>query len=137
MGRADGILTMGAFARRAGVAPSTLRYYERLGLTPPAERLNGRRVYPHTMLDRISFIRLCCDSGFTLAEIGRLLGGTPGRRRAWASQLLQKVQELEDRIREAQRAKELLEHALACPSPDILACPRFQSALRAQRGDVE
>lgn len=130
MDQGDVILAIGAFARRAGVAPSALRYYERLGLLPPAQRRNGRRVYRSSELVRIAFIRLCHDSGFTLAESRQLLAGKKGFRRSGMILARQKVRELERRIEETQRAKELLEHALACPSPDLLTCPNFQLSLR-------
>jgi len=130
MDQREVILAIGAFAQRAGVAPSALRYYERLGLLPPAERRNGRRVYRSSELERIAFIRLCHDGGFTLAEIRRLLAGKKGFGRAEMILARQKIRELERRFEETQRAKELLEHALACPSPDLLTCPNFQSSLR-------
>jgi MerR family redox-sensitive transcriptional activator SoxR len=136
MNEGDVILRIGAFAHRAGVAPSTLRYYERLCLLPPAERRNGRRFYPASALERVAFIRLCHSSGFTLAEIHRLLAGS-GIRRAWVALARQKVRELEGRIHDARRAKELLEHALACPSPNLLTCPKFRASVRAHLPAVD
>jgi MerR family transcriptional regulator, redox-sensitive transcriptional activator SoxR len=36
-------LTITAVARQSGVRPSTLRYYEKIGLLPTARRVAGRR----------------------------------------------------------------------------------------------
>ena len=38
-------LTIGEVARRAGVATSSIRYYERIGLLPKPERPRGQRRY--------------------------------------------------------------------------------------------
>jgi DNA-binding transcriptional MerR regulator len=38
-----GSMSIGEVAQWAGVRPSTLRYYEGVGLLPPPERTNGRR----------------------------------------------------------------------------------------------
>lgn len=38
-------LTIGEVARRAGVATSSIRYYERIELLPTAERVSGQRRY--------------------------------------------------------------------------------------------
>ena len=37
-------------ARRAGVRPSAIRYYESIGLLPEPQRLSGRRRYPEEIL---------------------------------------------------------------------------------------
>ncbi|MDQ3791664.1 MAG: MerR family transcriptional regulator [Actinomycetota bacterium] len=71
----NGLVPIGELARRTGVATSALRYYERVGLLSPAERVGQRRHYPPSSEERVALIRLCQDAGFTLAEIGRLLEG--------------------------------------------------------------
>jgi MerR family redox-sensitive transcriptional activator SoxR len=38
-------LTIGEVARRAGVATSSIRYYERIGLLPKPDRAQGQRRY--------------------------------------------------------------------------------------------
>src|SRR5215211_9158788 len=76
----EGLLPIGELARRTGVATSALRYYERIGLLPPAERASQRRHYPPSVAERVALIRLYQDAGFTLEEIGRLLAA---RRRSW------------------------------------------------------
>lgn len=67
-------LTVGALARRANVSPKTVRYYEEIGLLPPAIRgENGYRYYPRQIVDRLIFIRRAKLLGLTLAEIGGLM----------------------------------------------------------------
>jgi DNA-binding transcriptional MerR regulator len=124
----NGLVPIGELARRTGVATSALRYYERIGLLSPAERVGQRRHYPPSSAERVALIRLCQDAGFTLAEIGRLLEGWS---RAWGRLAERKIAELDARIADAQRAKELITHALECPHRDLFACPNFRSALEA------
>jgi DNA-binding transcriptional MerR regulator len=127
----NGLVPIGELARRTGVATSALRYYERIGLLSPAERPGQRRHYAPSSAERVALIRLCQDAGFTLAEIGRLLAAWSRGRRAWRRVAERKITELDARIADAQRAKNLIKHALECPHRDLLDCPHFRSALEA------
>jgi len=128
----DATLPIGALARRTGTAPSALRYYERIGLLPPAERAGGKRHYPLASAERIALVRLYQDAGFTLEEIRQLLAAGGRRRGSWNLLAERKIAELDARIAEAQRAKNLLEHGLNCSHRDLLACPNFRAALQAR-----
>lgn len=67
-------LTIGALAKREGLAAETLRYYERLGLIEPSRRTPANyRLYDHQAVRRLRFIRRAQALGFSLAEIGELL----------------------------------------------------------------
>jgi hypothetical protein len=46
-------LTIGEVARRAGVATSSIRYYERIDLLPPPERVGGQRRYRTDVLGKL------------------------------------------------------------------------------------
>jgi DNA-binding transcriptional MerR regulator len=125
-------LAIGELARRAGTAPSALRYYEQIGLLASAERVGGKRHYPPSSAERLAFVRLYQDAGFTLKEIGQLLAAGSRRRASWTPLAERKIAELDARIAEAQRARDLLEHALNCPHDDLLSCPNFRAALQAR-----
>jgi DNA-binding transcriptional MerR regulator len=127
----NSLVPIGELARRTGVATSALRYYERIGLLPPAERAGQRRQYPPSSADHVALIRLYQDAGFTLAEIGRLLAAKSRGRPDWNRLAEHKIAELDARIADTQRAKKLIEHALACPHRDLVDCPNFRSALEA------
>lgn len=129
------VVDIAELARRTGTAPSALRYYERLGLLAPTGRAAGRRQYASSAAERVAMIRLWQDVGFTLAEIATLLAVTTGRKTAWTRYAQAKVDQLEHRIAEAQQAKTLLEHALRCPAPNLLACPQFRRELHARLVD--
>jgi DNA-binding transcriptional MerR regulator len=123
--------------RQTRTAPSALRYYERLGLLSPTGRSGGRRQYASSAAELVAMIRLYQDAGFTLAEIKKLLlVRAAGRKTAWARHAQQKIDELDHRIAEALQAKEMLEHALNCPAPNLLECPSFRDELQARLIDT-
>jgi DNA-binding transcriptional MerR regulator len=67
-------LYIGQLARKAGVKPDTVRFYEKNGLMPsPARTGAGYRVYDGAALARLRFIRTAQSLGFTLDEIQRIL----------------------------------------------------------------
>ncbi|HEY4021549.1 MAG TPA: MerR family DNA-binding protein [Pseudonocardiaceae bacterium] len=67
-------LTITHLATRVGVRPDTVRYYERIGLLPPAARTSGaHRRYDESVVDRMLFIKGVQRLGLPLAEIRELL----------------------------------------------------------------
>ena len=105
-------LSIGEVALRAGLNPSAIRYYERIGLLPDAERVSGQRRYDETVLGRLAVIEFAQRAGFTLAETRTLLSGfsekvPPSAR--WRSLANQKLPEIEALIARATGMKRLLE----------------------------
>ncbi|MFI8711234.1 MerR family transcriptional regulator [Brevibacillus brevis] len=66
-------LSIGQLAKKAEVNPSTLRYYESVDLLPAPERKNGQRRYDERLLERIHFIKIAQQTGFSIQEIAILL----------------------------------------------------------------
>lgn len=63
-------MKIGELATACSVPTQTIRYYERRGLLPLAERSgNGYRAYDPSAIDRIRFIQRAQAAGLTLAEI--------------------------------------------------------------------
>jgi DNA-binding transcriptional MerR regulator len=61
-------------AAAAGVAPDTVRYYERTGLlAPPPRTPGGYRAFPESAVERLRFIQGCQRLGLRLKEIASLL----------------------------------------------------------------
>jgi len=58
-------VTIGSLARQAGVRPSAIRYYERLGLLPPPPRHGGRRSYDSDAVARLALVQFALATGFT------------------------------------------------------------------------
>ena len=67
-------LTIGAFARAAGVNVETIRFYQRKGLLPePDKPQGGIRRYGESYVRRVRFIKSAQHLGFSLNEVGELL----------------------------------------------------------------
>ncbi|HIP70295.1 MAG TPA: heavy metal-responsive transcriptional regulator, partial [Anaerolineae bacterium] len=65
---------IGPVARELGINPKTIRYYEEIGLIPPAQRSeSGYRVYGQADIDRIAFILRARELDFSLDDIGEIL----------------------------------------------------------------
>lgn len=74
----EGHLRIGEFARLAGTSLRTLRFYESIGLLPPAFRSRGRfRYYRATDVHRLRTIQTLQLLGLDLEEIRRLLSARP------------------------------------------------------------
>lgn len=122
-------LTIGAVAKRAGVAIDTIRYYEREGLLPePLRRASGYRSYNETAISRLRFIRRAKDLGFTLEEIRDLLALSADRHRgvkAVRQRAQQRLASIDARIAELTRIRHGLEQLIeACPGRgDPEHCP--------------
>jgi DNA-binding transcriptional MerR regulator len=123
------LMTIGELADAVGVATSTLRYYEDLGLLTPAERRAGRRYYEPSAVEAVGAILLLADVGFTLGEVAELQAcrADPPARRALLSA---KIDELARRAEEITVACEALRHGLDCPAPDLTTCPNFTAVVR-------
>lgn len=66
--------SIGDAATAVGIAPDTLRYYEKIGLVPrPMRDASGRRVYREKDLTRLRFVKRAQALGFSLHDIGQLL----------------------------------------------------------------
>ena len=68
-------LTISQVARQIRLRPSAIRYYERIGLLPPAQRLSGQRRYDQRVLYRLAIIQRARQLGFSLSEIRHLFFG--------------------------------------------------------------
>lgn len=63
-------MRIGEVARRSGVPATTLRYYEEIGVLPPAERTaSGYRDHRDDVLARLAFVRAAQAAGLSLTEI--------------------------------------------------------------------
>ena len=124
-------LTISQVAQETGLRPSTLRYYEKIGLLIP-KRICGRRRYETSVLDRLALIIFAKKAGFRLREIrvlsSRNLTGTLLQQR-WRQMAEEKRTSLELIITQAQEAKARLEALSWCRCRDLGQCGRRIMAL--------
>jgi MerR family redox-sensitive transcriptional activator SoxR len=119
---------IGEVARRCGLTPSTLRYYEREGLLPPPPRSANRRAYDPRVMGRIRIIQLARGAGFSIAETRQFVTGCPGGRipsARWQATAQRKLQEMDALIATAARMKRLLKSSFKCGCLTIEECERL------------
>ncbi|HEV2358971.1 MAG TPA: MerR family transcriptional regulator [bacterium] len=126
------MLTISELARRAGIAPSALRYYEDLGLLPTPARISGQRRYPESAVELVGIILLLRDVGFSLAEQKAFMAARAIAPNEWRRLARRKLAELDEQIAKARAAREAVDHALRCPHEDILQCPNFRRLITAR-----
>jgi DNA-binding transcriptional MerR regulator len=89
-------LRIGELAQRSGVSAKALRLYEQRGLIrPSAHSQAGYRLYDTDALQRLMRVLVLKRSGFSLAEIARLLGREPDLA---ANVLTTRIRQLEHEV---------------------------------------
>jgi MerR family redox-sensitive transcriptional activator SoxR len=118
-------LSITEVSRKAAVAPSALRYYERCALIQAGVKIGGRRHYPTSLLRRLSTIKFCQKIGFSLTEIAELLNGSLARDGAWRQAAMARRDDLEQQILELRRLVQLVDRALECDCHALCDCPHM------------
>ena len=129
-------MNIGAIAKRTGLPAKTIRYYESIGLIPPALRSEGNyRTYSEQDLQTLKFVQRARGLGFSVRDVGRLLTLWQDRRRASAEvrrMAQDHVGEIDRKIEELKGMRRTLTHLIErchgdsrpdCPILDDLAGP--------------
>jgi MerR family redox-sensitive transcriptional activator SoxR len=125
----DERLTIGELARRTARRPSSIRYYEEIGLLPEPARVGGRRRYPEETVRTLTVVDTAQRAGLTLEEIRVLLtaaaddGDATEELRRVAER---KLPELEATIERAVLVRRWLEAAARCECPSLDDCCLFE-----------
>lgn len=119
-------LSIGEAAARFGLDTHVLRHWEDVGLLTPARDSADRRRYVPDDLVRIAVIVRSKAAGMSLEQIAVMLdAGAPERHRV----LEEHIADLDRRMDEMRRSREMTQHALSCRAHDIATCPRFKAAV--------
>jgi MerR family redox-sensitive transcriptional activator SoxR len=119
-------LTIGELAARSGVAPSALRYYERLGLIRAGRSGGNQRRYDRSELRRVAFIRIAAQVGIPLDEIKAALDELPDARTPtkadWARLSATWQKRLDEQIRLLQGLRDRLTGCIGCGCLSLRTC---------------
>jgi MerR family copper efflux transcriptional regulator len=119
-------LSIGEMAGRFGLETHVLRHWEDVGLLRPARDSADRRRYDADDLVRIAVIVRSKAAGMSLDQIVVMLdAGSADRHRV----LEEHIADLDRRMDEMRRSREMTEHALRCRAHDIATCPNFKAAV--------
>ena len=124
----EATLSIGEVADRAGIAVSAIRYYERNGLLPEAERVSGQRRFTEETVQRLGIIDVAKVAGFSLDEVGVLLTsideGAPAHKQLQAL-AERKLPEVDALIERAQAMRDWLTTASSCGCESLEGCGLF------------
>ena len=127
-------LTIGAFAKAAGVNVETIRFYQRKGLLPEPMRPYGLiRRYGDGDVARVKFVKSAQRLGFSLEEIAGLLRLEDGTHCDEARVMAeQKLDDVRSKLRDLRRMESALRRLVAdcCRTRGRIACPLI-AALRS------
>ncbi|MFU8876133.1 redox-sensitive transcriptional activator SoxR [Micromonospora sp. SL4-19] len=122
-------LTIGQLAARSGVAPSALRYYERLGLIRSQRTGGNQRRYARTELRRVAFIRISQQVGVSLEEIREALDSLPSGRTPtpddWAALSRSWRERLDEKIRLLGKLRDDLDGCIGCGCLSLQRCTLY------------
>mgnify|MGYP000867950360 CR=1 FL=1 len=127
-------LTIGKAAKAAGVGIDTVRFYEREGLLPEAQRtMSGYRLYSADDVDRLRFIRRAKTLGFSLEEIAELLqlNAAKGSRASVKRLAERRLTDLDQKLRELTAIRDALSSLVQrCSGQGSLkGCPIIEGVL--------
>ncbi len=121
----EDLLPIDRVARESGFASSALRYYERFGLISVGLKIQGKRHYARSVLQRLSVIKVCQSVGFSLTEIADLLDGADQPDGAWRDLALRRRRDIDEQIKLLHSLADTLDVALNCECAELTQCPEM------------
>ncbi len=121
-------MRIGEVARKTGIRPSAIRFYEQVGLLPVPSRKDGQRRYTVDVEDRLAIIEFARTAEFAVAEIKILFHGfekgiaASARWQQLAQRKLGEIDVVVTRLRGMQR---LLDAIMRCRCTNLSDCGRM------------
>jgi MerR family mercuric resistance operon transcriptional regulator len=126
-------LSIGEVSRRTGVNIETIRYYERIQISPaPPRAASGRRVYGPPQSRTLTFVRRARELGFTLDEIRILLALSANNDKRTCAEVREVAARHLADIRTKIADLRAMEHVLAqtvelCDAGKLSGCPVIET----------
>jgi len=122
-------LSVGAVAKRCGVAVSTLHFYESKGLIHSRRNAGNQRRYNKEVLRRVSVIQAAQKMGISLREIEAQFAALPDNRapsqRDWQRMSQQWQDSLNERIAYLERLRDYMTGCIGCGCLSMKVCPLY------------
>jgi MerR family transcriptional regulator, copper efflux regulator len=126
----DDTVQIGQAAALFGLAPSTVRWWEKQGVLPPSRQAAGKRRYDRGDLRRIGLAYLCTVTGMMPLEQTAVVTSGDTDNANWQREVRAQIAQLDEQRARLQSARNYLEHLLTCTSDDPTAdCPHLDEEL--------
>ena len=136
MNRSDTI-SIGQLADRTGLSVSAIRFYETKRLVNAERNSGGQRRFRRSDIRRLSFVMAAQQLGFSISQIGEHLQGLPDQRTPtkadWERISKGFRTELEARITNLERLRDLLDGCIGCGCLSLKKCQLYNPGDRAAR----
>ena len=125
----SGSLTIGVLARRTGIAPSAIRFYEEKGLVHPVRNRGNQRRYLRSDIRRLSFVLIAQRLGFTIGQIADELSSLPKDRAPdaadWRKSSRKFLREIDNRIATLETLRDNLDGCIGCGCLSLKKCALY------------
>lgn len=131
-------MNIGEVAKRAGLPPKTIRYYEDIGLIRPLRSDNGYRAFQENDLHKLAFMGRARALGFSIEDCRTLLAlyddGT--RESAQVKKIAEDhLRQIDDKIVQLQSMRNTLSHLIdSCQGDHRPECPILEDLSKAAGG---
>jgi DNA-binding transcriptional MerR regulator len=129
------LLTVGKLARKVGVRPSAIRYYEAQGILRfPDRSASGYRLYGPETVTLLQFVRRARELGFSLDEIRRMIEASRQNSPCPLSRTLiaDRLAAIEREIQRLSALQDRLTRLMKVPAPtegvNGVMCPLIESS---------
>ncbi len=123
------MLDIGLLSEKTGVPPSTLRYYDEIGLIESLGRRGLRRQFGPEALTQIALIQLGKSAGFSLEEMKGMIG-KDGKPVIPRNAFHARADALEVRIKKLGTLAKALRHVAECKAESHMQCQKFRRLLK-------
>jgi len=132
-------MNIGSVSEKSGVSSKTIRYYESIGLIPPADRAeNGYRDYGPNDVETLRFVKRSRAMGFSVEDVRNLLDLWVNKDRASAdvkAVALKHIDDVEKRIVELESIRDTLKNLTkCCKGNDRPDCPILEGLAGLAKG---
>ena len=124
-------MTIGQLARRVGIRPSAIRYYEAQGiLMPPMRSASEYRLYGSETVSMIRFVQRARELGFSLEQIRQIVDASRDDLPCTACRKLinQRLAQVEKELRQLRSLRDRLKRLSRQPTPQVAdaICPLIE-----------
>jgi MerR family copper efflux transcriptional regulator len=131
---------IGQAAALFGLAPSTVRWWEKEGVLPPSRQAGGKRRYDRADLRRIGLAYLCAVTGMMPLDQTAIVTSGETDNDSWQRAVRAQIARLDEQCARLLSARDYLAHLLTCTSDDpTVDCPHLEDELmrHTPRGRID
>jgi len=125
----ENLITIGALAKRTGMAVSALRFYSDKKLIECIRTPGGKRLFKKEVIRRVSFILIAQQLGYTLNEIQHQLSNLPAGRtptkRDWEKLSNHFKADLNEKIEQLTNLRDSLSACIGCGCLSLKSCQLY------------